>query len=116
MSHICIGRVWSPGSFHSHQCGKTAQYEHEGRWYCKTHHPPTIAAKAKARQEEQDRKWRYEKSLRDKADAERAEMKRRAAMFPELLEALKLAQQIIGHPDDAHSKLIAATIAKAEAA
>ena len=36
------------------------------------------------------------------------------AAAPELLEALKLAQQIIGHPDDAHSKLIDAAIAKAE--
>lgn len=34
----------------------------------------------------------------------------------ELLEALKLARSIIGHPDDAHSRHIAAVIAKAEAA
>ena len=32
----------------------------------------------------------------------------------ELLEALKLARSIIGHPDDAHSKLIDAAIKKAE--
>jgi hypothetical protein len=32
----------------------------------------------------------------------------------ELLEALKFAQAIIGHPDDAGSKFIAAAIAKAE--
>jgi len=32
----------------------------------------------------------------------------------ELLEALKLAQAIIGHPDDQGSKFIAAAIAKAE--
>jgi hypothetical protein len=38
------------------------------------------------------------------------------AAAPELLEALKLAQSIIGHPDDAHSRHIAAVIAKAEAA
>lgn len=86
--HTCVGRAWSPGAFRSYECGKTAAYEHDGRWYCKTHHPPTIEAKAKAKQEERDRKWRYEKSLRDKADAEHAEMKRRAALFPELLEAL----------------------------
>jgi hypothetical protein len=41
-----------------------------------------------------------------------AELRERNA---ELLEALKLAQSIIGHPEDAHSKLIAAAIAKAEA-
>ena len=33
---------------------------------------------------------------------------------PELLEALKLAAAIIGHPDDEGSKFIAAAIAKAE--
>jgi hypothetical protein len=43
-----------------------------------------------------------------------AEVERLRALFPELLEALKLAQRIIGHPDDAHSKLITAAIVKAE--
>ena len=36
------------------------------------------------------------------------------AAAPELLEALKLARSIIGHPEDAHSKLISAAIDKAE--
>jgi hypothetical protein len=44
----------------------------------------------------------------------RAEVERLRALNVELLEALKLAQQIIGHPDDAHSKLIAAAIAQTE--
>jgi hypothetical protein len=44
-----------------------------------------------------------------------AELRRLHALNGELLEALKLAQSIIGHPEDAHSKLIAAAIAKAEA-
>lgn len=35
------------------------------------------------------------------------------AAAPDLLEALKLAQSIIGHPDDEGSKIIAAAIAKA---
>ena len=35
------------------------------------------------------------------------------AAAPELLEALKLARSIIGHPDDAHSQMIDAAIAKA---
>jgi hypothetical protein len=38
------------------------------------------------------------------------ELRRLHALNGELLEALKLAQSIIGHPDDAHSKLIAAAI------
>jgi hypothetical protein len=112
MSHTCVGRVWSTGAFHSYECGKTAAYEHDGQWYCKTHHPPTIEAKAKAKQEERDRKWRYEKSLRDKADAERAEMKRRAALFPELLEALtymlNVCPPINAQGEEAHQKARAA--------
>jgi hypothetical protein len=45
----------------------------------------------------------------------RAELRRLSAVNQELLEALKLAQSIIGHPDDAHSQHIAAVIAKVEA-
>jgi NADH:ubiquinone oxidoreductase subunit E len=47
-------------------------------------------------------------------DEAAAELRRLHAENGELLEALKLAQSIIGHPEDAHSKLIAAAIAKAE--
>ncbi len=47
---------------------------------------------------------------RDERDANQ----RLIAAAPELLEALKLAQSIIGHPEDAHSKLISAAIDKAE--
>ncbi len=49
---------------------------------------------------------------RDERDANQ----RLIATAPELLEALKLAQSIIGHPEDAHSKLISAAINKAEGA
>ncbi len=43
-------------------------------------------------------------------DEAAAELRRLHAENAELLEALKLAQSIIGHPEDAHSKLIAAAI------
>jgi len=36
------------------------------------------------------------------------------AAAPEMLDALKLAQSIIGHPDDSASQHIASVIAKAE--
>lgn len=45
-----------------------------------------------------------------------AELRRLHAVNAELLAALKLARSIIGHPDDAHSRHIAAAIAKAEGA
>ena len=49
--------------------------------------------------------------IHGKVDAANARL---IAAAPELLEALRLAQSIIGHPDDAHSKLIDAAIAKTE--
>jgi hypothetical protein len=42
------------------------------------------------------------------------ELRRQHEVIAELLEALKLARSIIGHPEDAHSKLISAAIDKAE--
>jgi hypothetical protein len=41
------------------------------------------------------------------------ELRRLHKVNQELLESLKLAQAIIGHPDDQESKFIAAVIAKA---
>lgn len=45
----CAGQAWAPGAFRGHRCGVTAKYEHKGHWYCKTHHPPTVAEKRAAR-------------------------------------------------------------------
>jgi hypothetical protein len=45
----------------------------------------------------------------------KSELKAIKSQRDELLEALKLARSIIGHPDDAHSKLIDAAINKAKA-
>jgi len=84
----CVGRAWSPGAFRSHQCEATAKYEHEGQWYCKTHHPPTVAAKFQARQAERERERNEQAAAQKQAAAERAEMEWRAALFPKLLEAL----------------------------
>ncbi len=85
--HTCEGHV-----FHDYwlrTCGKSAAHEHEGHWYCKTHHPPTVAAKSAARSE----------LLQAKRDAEREaarakrlaadEQKRRADCYDDLLDALK---------------------------
>jgi hypothetical protein len=81
--HTCVARVWGGYSFNS--CGKKAKHEHEGQWYCKTHHPPTVQAKREAR----DERWEKEWAERQERIAQQAEQKRRADLYPELLEALK---------------------------
>ncbi len=75
--HTCCARIYS-GYLSSHACGKGAAYEHEGKWYCKTHHPPT----AKAKNEARNAKWQAEldeKRAREKAAADAAAVK--AAWF-----------------------------------
>ena len=81
--HKCEGKVWGHTKYLP--CGKTARYEHEGRWYCKRHHPPTVQAKLDAR----NKKWEEDSKSRLQAAKEaneaRAEMQRRAAAYDGLI-------------------------------
>jgi hypothetical protein len=43
----CCKRVWR--EWDSVQCDRAGKYEHEGKKYCKQHHPETIAAAKKAK-------------------------------------------------------------------
>ena len=92
--HKCAGEVWD--RFHFRPCDRAGSYEHEGRWYCKPHHPPTEQAKRDAR----DKKFREDFESRQQASREaekaHAEMQRKAAAYDgliaqrdALLEALK---------------------------
>ena len=100
--HRCEGAVWIHMRYFP--CGKTARHEHEGRWYCKRHHPPTMQAKLDARnkQLEEDRKSRLQAAK--EANEARAEMQRKAAAYDgliaqrdSLLEALTNAlPQLVG--------------------
>ncbi len=62
--HTCEKRVFT--NHHRGLCGRGARYEHEGRWYCKTHHPPTIEAKNKARLEKWKCKWAAKNKARER--------------------------------------------------
>ena len=73
-----------------YRCGVTAKHEHEGSWYCKTHHPPTVKAKDAARSAKFRAKLDAE---RDAAQAKKLaadEQKQRADCYDDLLEALRL--------------------------
>jgi hypothetical protein len=101
--------------FAQYACGRTAQYEHLGKWYCKTHHPPTVWAKREARSAEWDKEFAARQLAIKEAQAAKDEAARRAALYPELLEALKR----IADPRNIHfagdAQVVArAAIAKAE--
>ena len=83
----CSERI--SGRFHSYQCSKSGKIERDGRWYCGTHDPVRI----KEKREESTRKWserfRAQRSASEQREKDEAEQKRRADLFPELLEQLE---------------------------
>ncbi len=86
--HKCVGRVYAGHYIGSHTCNKTARYEHNGKWYCKTHHPPTVEEKRRAHAAKREAEFDAERAQRAQQHREHAEMQRRAAAYDELLEAL----------------------------
>jgi uncharacterized Zn finger protein (UPF0148 family) len=87
--HKCVDRVYSGHYIGSHTCNKTARYEHNGKWYCKTHHPPTVEEKRRAHAAKWEAKFEARMAQITQQHREHAEMQRKAAAYDTLLEALK---------------------------
>jgi hypothetical protein len=85
--HTCNRRIWRGMS--SHSCGKKAKYEHNGAWYCKTHHPPTVRAKTDARNEMWRKQWEEQRERSEQQEAQRAEQNRRATLYLHLIQAMR---------------------------
>lgn len=99
--YTCNGRI-SLGAFYgSKLCGKTAKFVRDGRHYCGTHDPVTIAVKNAAKTAKWKAEWEAKDAARDAAKAKQSEIERRADCYPELLEALQDALKTAnfeGHP------------------
>ena len=87
--HACEGHVFS--GYWWLPCGKSGAHEHEGHWYCKTHHPPTVAAKSAARGKLRQAKWDAEHEAARAKRLAADEQKRRADCYDDLLDALNTA-------------------------
>ena len=111
--HKCVGRVYSGHYIGSHTCNKTARYEHNGKWYCKTHHPPTVEEKRRAHAAKWEAKFNAEMAQRMQQHREHAEMQRKAAAYDTLLEALK---EIVDAADGTGWDQLDASLSKARAA
>ncbi len=86
--HKCCHMVGSV--FAQYACDRNAKYEHLGKWYCKTHHPPTVWEKREARNAEWNKEFAARQLAIKEAQAAKDEAARRAALYPELLEALRV--------------------------
>ena len=85
----CCGKVSPAGSWGSYPCGKNASMEHEGKHYCKTHHPPTVKAKLDASRAKWRAEWDARRAREQAASDAAAEQKRRADAYDQLVERVK---------------------------
>lgn len=84
----CPARVYT-GSFSGHTCGKTGKFEHDGKWYCGTHHPPAVWAKREAKSAAWDAEFARKRELQAAVNAAAREQQRRADLYPDLLNELQ---------------------------
>lgn len=87
-THKCGERIYQGPGIGFSTCGNNAAYEHENKWFCKTHHPPTAKAKQDARNAVFDAKWAQDAAESEAKAAAQTEQKRRADCYPDLLAAL----------------------------
>lgn len=91
----CCGQVSPPGSYRSYNCGKNASLEHDGKHYCKLHHPPTVWAKRDARNAKWDAEWEEKKKKAAEASTAAEEQKRRADAYGQLVERVKELEEAL---------------------
>lgn len=87
-SQRCAGTTQD--GFWSHRCVSNGKHEHEGKFYCLRHHPPTVAAKRAEKQKAWEERWEAKKAQWDHAAEVKRELERRAACYDDLLAALNL--------------------------
>ena len=114
-AHKCEGRVYQGPGWGFKACCKNAAHEHEGKWFCKTHHPPNILAKAEAKEAKWKAEWKARREAADVADSAKVEVYRRADCYPDLLAALLAARAYVPPSSPVHQQLGAA-IAQARGA
>lgn len=78
--YVGLGRYARP-------CKCSGLYEHEGKLWCRKHHPPTASETAKVRDGVWDAKWERERKARQKSEARAAilaELEAKAKAFHEM--------------------------------
>jgi len=98
--HTCSGQIFQ--GLRHHGCINKGKLEHNGKWYCGTHHPPTIEAKRKEKNEAYIARIHRENESYKQRIAALTEQKRRADLYPELLVALENYMSAFGQALEAH--------------
>ena len=81
--HTCCGEAWDGYRFYN--CGRTAKYEREGKWYCGIHDPVKVEEKRAAR----EARWSAEYDANRKKVEEVEKRNKRLESWEDLLAALE---------------------------
>jgi len=76
---MCAGKITS--GFHLHPCSRRGYAEHEGQWFCKMHHPPTLQAKDDERRRKDNAVRAAEENRKARAKAYVSELRVGQAHF-----------------------------------
>lgn len=85
--HICKKRVSDHAGFYFYPCGNKAKYNENGGWYCGTHAPSRIKARAEKRGPTQ---WERE-------CAEQKRVRARSDMLVKVYKALRIVTKELVH-------------------
>ena len=95
----CAGRVRPMARWAGPQvCLYRGTLEHDGKWWCKTHHPPTVAAKGKAQRDRWAAKSAAQSKARSEAKAAQAELERRSRAYDAVMDSVSGAGAILWQP------------------
>ena len=86
--HQCAGMTQTSGAWAtstSSRCVRNGTLEHDGKWWCKQHHPPSVKERIAVKHAGWEAKW----AARDKAKLEaKAELERRSRAYDAALSII----------------------------
>lgn len=91
----CAQRIFEPNGYYSSQCSRRGILEHDGKLWCKQHHPPTAEAKDAERRKRRDEKWAEQDRKLAASKAAWDELRRKAEAYDRLVAALGRVESML---------------------
>ena len=89
----CAGKVWE--RFEFRRCTMPGKLEHEGKTWCKRHHPPNVEEKQKRSHEQDRKKYADELETRVANLNAQAEIHRKARAYDALVGSVLTTQELL---------------------
>ena len=85
--HQCAGNTRPSGAWYRpSRCPRNGTLEHDGKWWCKQHHPPSVKERDEVKHAGWDADWAASDKARMEAKAAQAELERRSRAYDAVME------------------------------